>query len=140
MPYRRKDSPIWWASFTGPNGQRVRRSTGTSNKAEAKALEAKRKLEVYRQRQWEEQPPRLFDELMLGYLNATADEKRSADKARMRTRHLRRHFGGRMMNTLQPIDVREYIALRKGEDVINATVNRGCLFVVWVMAITECVS
>ena len=45
MPYRRKDSPIWWASFTGPNGQRVRRSTGTIDKAEAKALEAKWKLE-----------------------------------------------------------------------------------------------
>jgi len=124
MPYRRKDSPIWWASFTGPDGQRVRRSTGTSNKAEAKALEAKWKLETYRQRQWEEQPPRLFDELMLGYLNATADEKRSADKDRMRTRHLRRHFGGRVMNTLQPIDVREYIALRKGDGVRNATINR----------------
>lgn len=124
MPYRRKDSPIWWASFTGPNGQRVRRSTGTSNKAEAKALEAKWKLEAYRQRQWEEQPPRLFDELMLGYLNATADEKRSADKDRMRTRHLRRHFGGRVMNSLQPMDVREYIALRKGEGVRNATINR----------------
>ena len=61
---------------------------------------------------------------MLGYLNATADEKRSADKDRMRTRHLRRHFGGRVMNTLQPIDVREYIALRKGDGVRNATINR----------------
>ncbi len=124
MPYRRKDSPIWWASYTGPDGQRVRRSTGTSNKAEAKALEAKWKLETYRQQQWEEQPPRPFDELMLGYLNATADEKRSADKDRMRTRHLRRHFGGRVMNSLQPMDVREYIAMRKTEGVRNATINR----------------
>ncbi len=124
MPYRRKDSPIWWASFTGPDGQRVRRSTGTTNKAEAKALEAKWKLETYRQRQWEEQPPRPFDELMLGYLTATAEEKRSADKDRMRTRHLRRHFGGRVMNTLQPMDVREYITMRKDESVKNATINR----------------
>jgi len=124
MPYRRKDSPIWWASFTGPNGQRTRRSTGTTDKAEAKALEAKWKLETYRQRQGKEQPQRLFDELMLGYLKATAGEKRSADKDRMRTRHLRRHFGGRVMNSLQPTDVRGYITMRKDEAVKNATINR----------------
>ncbi len=124
MPYRRKKSSIWWASFTGPDGQRIRRSTGTTNRAEAKALEAKWKLETYRQRQWQAQPPRLFDELMLGYLKATAEVKRSADKDRMRTRHLRRLFGGRVMNDLQPMDVREYIAIRKDEGLSNATINR----------------
>ncbi len=124
MPYRRKKSSIWWASFTGPDGQRVRRSTGTTNKEEAKALEAKWKLETFRQRQWQAQPPRLFDELMLGYLKATAEVKRSADKDRMRTRHLRRLFGGRVMNDLQPMDVREYIVLRKSEGLSNATINR----------------
>ena len=82
MPYRRKKSSIWCASFTGPDGQRVRRSTGTTNKEEAKALEVKWKLETFRQRQWQTQPPRLFDELMLGYLKATAEVKRSADKDR----------------------------------------------------------
>ena len=61
---------------------------------------------------------------MLGYLKATAEEKRSADKDRMRTRHLLRHFGGRVMNTLQPMDVREYITMRKNEAVKNATINR----------------
>ena len=124
MPYKRKDSPIWWVSYANQSGQRVRRSTGTTDRKEADALEAKWKLETYRQQQWEEQPPRPFDELMLGYLTATAEEKRSADKDRMRTRHLRRHFGGRVMNTLQPIDVREYIASRKGDGVRNATINR----------------
>jgi site-specific recombinase XerD len=61
---------------------------------------------------------------MLGYLKATVEEKRSANKDRMHARHLRRHFGGRVMNTLQPLDVREYITMRKDEAVKNATINR----------------
>ncbi len=124
MPYRRKDSPIWWASYTGPSGQRIRRSTGTSNRAEAAVLEAKWKLETYRQRQWDEQPPRMFDELMLAYLNATATDKRSAETDRKRTRHLREAFGGCVLNTLQPADIRDYISRRKSRGVSNATVNR----------------
>lgn len=124
MPYRRKDSPIWWASYTGPDGQRIRRSTGTTDRAEASALEAKWKLETYRQRQWDEQPPRSFEELMLAYLNATASEKRSAETDRKRARHLREAFCGREMNSLTPSDVRDYISCRKSRGVSNATVNR----------------
>lgn len=61
---------------------------------------------------------------MLGYLKATAELKRSADKDRMRTRHLRHLFGGRVMNDLLPADVREYIALHKSEGLSNAMINR----------------
>ena len=41
VPYRRKDSPVWWVSITGPDGKRARRSTGTTDRREAEALEAK---------------------------------------------------------------------------------------------------
>jgi len=52
MPYRRKDSPVWWASLSGPSDQRIRRTTGTSDRKEALALEAKWKLEAYRLHRW----------------------------------------------------------------------------------------
>ncbi len=32
---KRTDSELWWGSFTGPDGKRVRRSTGTSDRTEA---------------------------------------------------------------------------------------------------------
>jgi integrase len=35
---KRPDSELWWGSFTGANGRRIRRSTGTSDKAEATAI------------------------------------------------------------------------------------------------------
>jgi len=123
MPYRRKDSPIWWASYTDHRSKRVRRSTETTNKKEAKALEAKWKLDSFRTRQWGEAPSRTFEELMSAYLKATAEEKRSAFKDINRTRHLRRVFKGCIMNELTASDIRTYIAMRK-EEVSNATINR----------------
>ncbi|WP_082054070.1 tyrosine-type recombinase/integrase [Methyloterricola oryzae] len=122
MPYKRKDSPIWWASYADPSGKRVRRSTGTSDRKEADALEAKWKLETYRLKQWNEQPARTFDELMLAYLMAT-DTKKSHLKDLQRTTRLRGFFGGRTMDDLGPTDVRGYIASRKAL-VSNSTVNR----------------
>ncbi|GBE08154.1 MAG TPA: site-specific integrase [Gammaproteobacteria bacterium] len=123
MPYRRKDSPIWWASFTDHRGKRVRRSTETTIRKEAKALETKWKLDSYRTRQWDEVPRRTFEELMYAYLKATADEKRSANKDITSTRHLRSVFKGCIMNELTASDIRTYISKRK-ENVSNASINR----------------
>jgi integrase len=123
MPYRRKDSPAWWVSYTDASGKRIRRPAGTTNRAEAAALEAKWRLETYRVRQWDDKPARTFDELMLNYLQATRD-KRSADKDRMRTKHLRCVFGGREMHALLSADVRSYIETRRRQGRSNATINR----------------
>ena len=75
MPYRRKDSPVWWASYVNASGQRVRRSTGTSDRKEASALEAKWKLAAFRQSRWAEAPARMFAELRVAYLKATEGER-----------------------------------------------------------------
>ena len=60
MPYKRKNSPYWWASFTDASGKRVRCSTGTTNRKEAEALEAKFRLEAYKVAKWGEQPVRVY--------------------------------------------------------------------------------
>ena len=75
--HRRLDSPYWWASYTDASGKRTRRSTGTEDRKEAEGLLAKWKLESHRGRQWEEEPERTFDEMMLAYLRATEGEKRA---------------------------------------------------------------
>ena len=105
------------------NGQRVRHPTGTTNRKEAELLEAKWKLDIHRESRWDQQPSRSFGELMVGYLRATAD-KRSADKDRMRTKHLRRAFGGMVMNEMTPAHVRAYVDGRKSEGICNSTINR----------------
>lgn len=124
MPYRRKDSPIWWASYTDANGKRVRRSTATTERKEADALEAKWKLEAFRQNQWGEQPSRSFDELMLAYLKATAGEKRSHDRDLYSVKNLRKVFRGRDLGTVMAADVNHYITQRREAGVAPATINR----------------
>lgn len=124
MPYRRQDSTVWWVSFTAPNGKRVRRSTETENRKEAEALEAKWKLESYRTAQWNEQPSRTFEELMLAYLTATTGERRSEDTVRLHVKRLKEFFAGQVMNSLRVTHVSEYVVQRKKTGVTNATVNR----------------
>jgi len=124
MPYRRKDGAVWWASFTDPSGQRVRRSTGTTDRKEAAALEAKWKLEAFRVRQWGDKPSRSFEELMLDYLEATEADKRSADKDLMRTENLKMYFTGKIMNELTGQDIRAFVVMRREQGRSNATINR----------------
>ena len=76
MPYRRKDSAVWWVSHTDRSGKRVRCATGTTDRKEAEALEAKWKLEEHQAVKWGVPPARTFDELMLVYMREV--EKRSS--------------------------------------------------------------
>lgn len=123
MPYRRKDSPVWWVSYTDPSGQRVRRSTETTDRKEAVALEAKWNLEAHQVRQWGVKQSRTFDELMLVYLRGASD-KRSAYDDRGRARRLKEWFTGRNMHEQTGVDVRHYIEKRKQDGVSNSTINR----------------
>ena len=123
MPYKRNDSPIYWASYTDPSGKRVRRSTGTTDRKEAAAIEAKWKLEAFKQTTWNEQPDRSFEELMSAYLRETST-KRSHDKDLQRTRTLRLFFGGQSINAITPADVRRYAAERRSQGIGPATINR----------------
>jgi len=67
--HRRQDSRFWWIDVVLPNGERVRASTKTENKEEARAFLAKLKLDTYRQahlgikrtRYWREAVVRYFE-------------------------------------------------------------------------------
>lgn len=111
--YKRGDSPYIWASFTDASGTRVRRSTGTSDQKEAEAILAKWKLTTHQQRVWGEEPERLFDDLMVRYLQATQEQKRSAERDLYITVNLKMFFAGRSMNALCADDVHEYTRWRR---------------------------
>jgi integrase len=123
MPYRRKDSPVWWVSITGPDGKRARRSTGTTDRKEAEALEAKWKLEAYQSRFWDEQPEVMFEEVLLAYLKARTGTPSERDY-RLHGRRLRESFAGVMMNGFSAQHVRSHIRRRQADGVSNATINR----------------
>ncbi len=124
MPYRRKDSPGWWVSYTNKRGQRIRRATGTQDRKEAEALEAKWKLEAFKEKQWDEKPARTLDEVLLVFLKARSD-KRSAADDRYHARRLLDYIGGDAeMDSLTASTIRGYMERRKRDGVANATINR----------------
>jgi len=122
MPYKRTGSPYWWASYI-ERGQRVRRSTGTTDIAEAKALEAQWRAQAHREQHWDAKAPRTFEEVMVEYLKGSA-HLRSIDTLKMQTQTLRVFFGGRQIGTLTGQDIKAYIRWRKEAGRAAATINR----------------
>lgn len=124
MAYRRKDSAVYWVSYIEASGERVRRSTGTEDRREAEALEAKWKLEAHQQRNWGAAPSFTFDDLMLRYLQATKEEKRSSERDKTSAKHLYKVFSGFELRALTAAQVRGYINHRKAEGVKSSTINK----------------
>lgn len=124
MLHKRTDSKFLWVSFTDASGKRTRRSTGTSDRKEAEAMAAKWRLETFQAKQWGKQPSRTFDELMLAYLKATENEKRSAKRDKCSAKHLYQFFTGHQLEVLKGYDIRAYIVVRKSEGAAQGTVNR----------------
>ncbi|MBF0358506.1 MAG: site-specific integrase [Magnetococcales bacterium] len=126
--YKRKYSkgkkPIWWVDYRDASGKRVRRSSGTSNKQEAESLEAKWKLEVYQQKQWDKDPEHTFDELMLEFLRETTEKKPSAWVERIHVAHLYGELSGKVLSSLADTDVKKYIKARKSYGIKDGTINR----------------
>ena len=123
--YRRKDSPYWWGSYTDASGRRTRQSTGTSDRREAEAILSKWRLDAHRAKQWGEQPTRVFDELMLPYLEYAFREKRQARCAiRYAAAKLYEEFSGRDLTTLTSTEVRNYVAQRRTQGAGASTINK----------------
>jgi integrase len=122
--YQRENSAYWYVSYIDGRGKRTRRSTGTTDRQEAEALLAKWRLEAHRERHWDEQPSRTFDELMLDYLRETQDHKRSPERDRYALKRLYPFFTGRELATLTAQDIRAYIASRREAGIVPGTINR----------------
>lgn len=124
MLFKRAGSPFFYADYRNAVGQRIKRSTETTDHKEAQALEAKWRLEAREERLWGKQPSRSFDELLLRYFKAVEGEKRSVVRDAYSAKPLRAFFTGRELQTLKRADVRSYIDKRKGQGVKGATINR----------------
>ena len=119
----RADSSYWYADFTDASGRRVKRSTRTVDRKESDALLAKWKLEAHRQTMWDEEPQRLYDDLMLRYLQGPSI-KRAHDRDLYAAKKLTPFFQGRSLNALGPADIQAYIDQRRQEGVGPATINK----------------
>ena len=70
MLYKR--GKTWWISFTTPNGQRIRRSAGTTEKAQAEELHDSLKAQAWRQVQLGDRPAYTWDDAGVRWLDEKA--------------------------------------------------------------------
>ena len=119
----RKRGGIWWIGFVCPDGQRVRRSTGTANKALAQELHDKLKAESWRIAKLGGRPRRKWNDAVVRWLKE-ASHKATIKMDAWHLRWLDRHFGGKHLDQITRAAIDRVTEARLAEGVSNATANR----------------
>ena len=63
-----KRGELWWVGIKIPNGRRVRKSTGTTNREQAQEFHDRLKAELWRVRQLGERPQYLWNDAVVKWL------------------------------------------------------------------------
>jgi len=119
----RKRGGLWWIDFVTPSGQRVRRSSGTADKALALELHDKLKAEAWRVAKLGEKPRRMWNDAVVRWLKeSTHKATLEMDKAHLRW--LDRFLGGKDLEIITRALLDRITEAKLAEGVTNATVNR----------------
>lgn len=117
MPHKRKDSPFWWISYTDASGRRVRESSGSVDRAEASALESRKRSQAWEEKSWGRSPDRTFEEVMVEFLRDREVSPATASRDKDSIRRLKAHFSGLAIQEISAIHVRDYIRSRKNGSI-----------------------
>ncbi len=141
--YRRKDSPIWWMSFS-VNKKQYQRSTGTADKRLAENILAKVKTQVVEGKwfEFDEARQHTFEEMMERYLNNHSKISKSFsayknDKTYIK--HLSKVFAGLTLDMITPQLISAYKTERLEEGKSPQTVKHemNCLTRAFNLAMRE---
>ena len=121
-----KRGETWYVSFTAPNGQRIRRSTGTVDKQAAQEYLDHLKVELWRVHKLGEKPRRTWQEATVQWLREKA-HKVDIEQDKAKLRWLDAFFGDKYLDeitrdliweateakraTLKPASVNRYLGL-----------------------------
>jgi integrase len=120
--YRRPETQILWIEFKNPNGQKIRRSSGTSNQKEAEAF---LKLEVERSKSITFQAA--VENFFL--IKERTLRESSIDTYRWSLRATSPIFGDLMLMEITPDKLKEFIRARRATNVTDTTVKRDLAFI-----------
>jgi integrase len=118
--YKRGD--VWWVDLTTPNGERVRRSSGTADRVQAQEYHDRLKVRYWEQQRLGVKPERSWQEATVRWLRETS-HKRTHDKDKAKLRWLHRYLGHLMLSQVTR-DVIDDIAARKARESSPANANR----------------
>ena len=119
----RKRGGIWWIDVVAPNGERVRRSTGTANKAQAQEYHDRLKSELWRLDKLDEKPRRTWNEAVVRWLKEQS-HKATAKEDVSKLRWLDTYFRGKELTTINRAMIDRITEAKLAEGCSNATVNR----------------
>ena len=120
-----KRGNIWWMNIVF-QGQRIRRSTGSSNRALADAIMAKVKVQLIEGQYFDraEEQSRTFAELMDRFEREHLVKLASRQTGRAFVKRFRAFFGERTLGEITPKLIVEYKSLRYAAGVKPASINR----------------
>ncbi len=114
MLKRRGKKGIYEVRFTAPNGQPLRRSTGTANKRLAQEFEAKLRTELWRVAKLGDKPRRTWQEAAVQWLETRAG-KDTIEKDRANLRWLDLPFGDLFLDEIDETRIAAVSAARLAE-------------------------
>jgi len=119
----RKRGKAWWVDVISPNGERVRRSTGTDSKALAQEFHDKLKAELWRIAKLGEKPRRTWNDAVVKWLKEAA-HKATIESDKMHLRWLDRSLRDKHLDQISRGTIDRITDAKLAEGVSNATVNR----------------
>ena len=120
-----KRGNVWWMNLIF-QGQRIRRSTGTANRALADSIMAKVKVQLIEGQYFDrlEEKTRTFDELMDRYEREHLVKLASQQICQVFVKRFRAFFGGRTLAEITPRLIVDYKSTRYAAGVQAASINR----------------
>ena len=137
--YRRGD--VWWIRFTTPDGSRVRKSAGTTDKRAAQELHDRLKQEAWRTGALEEKPRYTWEAAVVQWLKEKS-HKASLEKDKEIFRWVDRYLGGRRLDRIDRAVLFEILEAKAAEAspstanrhmaLVRAVIRRACEVWEWI--------
>lgn len=118
-----KRGKTWWVDIVVPDGERVRRSTGTESKTLAQEFHDKLKAEVWRISKLGEKPRHTWNEAVVRWLKEQS-HKATIEMDKIHLRWLDAFLNGKPLDTISRSMIDKITEAKLAEGVTNATVNR----------------
>jgi len=119
----RKRGGIWWIDVAAPNGERIRRTTGTANKALALEFHDRIKAELWRVDKLGAKPKYSWNDAVVRWLKENR-HKATADEDVAKLRWLDRFLRDKILNAIDRNVIDQVTREKLAEGWTNATVNR----------------
>ena len=122
MALRQKKSGIWYFDITAPDGQRIRQSSGTRDRAQAYELHDKLKADLWRQIRLHEKPDMLWRDAVVKYLEEKS-HKRSLRNDHEAFRWLDQYYGHKRLSEITRDEIHRVRDIKRKESS-PTTANR----------------